>query len=152
MCAIVDSCCLVSLLEQNDADHQEFKPILDWIIRGKGKLVYGGTKYKLELRRLNKLLPLLANFERSRKILHIDDTRVDDAERKIKRTVVDRNFNDQHLVAIVIVSGCKVVCTRDNLAISYLRDTSLLRRFNARRPSIYRSKRNKRLCCDLNVI
>jgi hypothetical protein len=51
MCIIIDTNRFSSIFEEENSDHDEFKPILDWIIFGKGKIVYGGTKYKQELTR-----------------------------------------------------------------------------------------------------
>src|SRR5262249_22623216 len=43
----------------------DFEPVLHWILYGKGKLVYGGTKYQkevfLQLRRYGRLIGELKN-------------------------------------------------------------------------------------------
>jgi hypothetical protein len=57
----------------------------------------------------------------------------------------------EHLVAIVIVSRCCVVCTDDEMAIAYLRNPKVFRRYKVKRPKIYRHKTHVGLCCDANV-
>ena len=48
MCVIVDTNAFAAVFNANANNHDEFAPVLDWIISGKGKLVIGGTKYMSE--------------------------------------------------------------------------------------------------------
>ena len=54
MCVIVDTNCLASVFERKSEKHPQFAPVLEWIIFGKGKLIYGGSKYIGELMYENK--------------------------------------------------------------------------------------------------
>ena len=54
---IVDTNCFANVFSRNATRHNEFEPVLNWILRGKGKLIYGGTKYKTELKKSYKISP-----------------------------------------------------------------------------------------------
>ncbi len=47
MCIIIDANALPSVLKREP----ELCPVFNWINEGKGKIVYGGTKYKEELKK-----------------------------------------------------------------------------------------------------
>ncbi len=51
MCIIIDVNALNEVFNTDSVNHLEFKPVRDWIIEGKGKVLYGGTKYRDELMR-----------------------------------------------------------------------------------------------------
>jgi hypothetical protein len=39
---------------------------------------------------------------------------------KVKKQISKKDFDDEHFVAIVAISGCRVVCTDDERAFPYL--------------------------------
>jgi hypothetical protein len=119
---------------------------------GKGKMIYGGTKYKTELSQVVSVLPLVAELRRAGRVLLVDDARVDETALELKRRFPEPKFNDEHIAAIVIVSRGRVVCTKDKVATAYLKTAGLFRPFGTRRPKIYRSSKNSALCCDMNII
>jgi hypothetical protein len=49
MCIIIDADTLGLVFNPETKEHKKFKPVLEWINNGKGKIVYGGTKYEKEL-------------------------------------------------------------------------------------------------------
>ncbi len=67
MCIIIDTNAFAPVFDRTSQNHAEFKPVLDWIVSGKGKIVYGGTKYKLELGKAYKYLKLFAEFKKINK-------------------------------------------------------------------------------------
>ena len=44
MCIIVDTNCFAPVFDRKSEKHNQFAPVLEWIISGKGKLIYGGSK------------------------------------------------------------------------------------------------------------
>jgi len=49
--------------------HNEFKPVSDWIDKGKGRIVYGGSQYIAELKEMPNYLYLLKEYEKKIKSL-----------------------------------------------------------------------------------
>ena len=152
MCLVIDTCCLTMVFDGNNQLHSGFQSVLRWIT-GKGCMIYGGTKYNEELRRLTKILPLVVELAKQRKAIQIENPSVDAIAAQLKRKYPEDEFNDEHIVALVIASRCRVVCTNDNAAISYLRRPDVFAGSGASRPSIYRGLRvHQRLCCDRNIV
>ncbi len=153
MCLVIDTCCLSRVLNQDNREHHHFVPIFDWLINGDGSLIYGGTKYNAELRRADgRILEVLKNLERRRHMLKLDDSKVDAVALTFKARVTDRRFNDEHLASLVIVSGCRIVCTKDDIAIFHLKRPELFSPYNRKRPKIYSSNANRKLCCGQNIV
>ena len=146
MCLIIDSCCFHCVFDLSSKRHAEFSPVLEWITKGDGKLVYGGQKYKRELRRQPKYLRFLASLRVAGHLVEVDDKEVDRLALTIRKKVLEPDFDDEHLVALVIVSGCRVVCTDDKRADKYLRQKALYPK-QVKRPSIYRYEEHQSLCC-----
>jgi len=146
MCVVIDTCVFHRVFNPEDG---AFSPVAQWL-RGKGKMVIGGSTYEEQLRKMRRYLPLVAELRRSGKVVIIDKDRVDEREREIRAMEPNADFDDPHLIAIVCTSRCKVVCTLDARADRYL----LQARFypNGGKPKIYRQKSHKHLLCDANVV
>jgi predicted nucleic acid-binding protein len=150
MCIIIDTNVFGDVFNKESKSHLEFEPVINWILYGKGKIVYGGAKYKNELRRAKKYLKILVEFEKMNKVVRVDDEKIDDREKEIKKTNRHRDFNDEHIIAIVIVSGCVLVCTKDSSAVPFIKDPSFYPK-SCKKPKIYSGKRNKNLLADCNI-
>lgn len=148
MCIVVDTCALPSVFEARSKDHLHYRPVLSWVVAGRGKVVYGGTKYRRELRRASKYHSLLAELKREGKVVEILDSDVDSHEKLLSRK--EPKFNDAHIAAIVIVSRCKLVCTNDTKAVPYLTMTSLYPR-PVRRPKVYSYSERRTLLVDRHI-
>lgn len=81
MCIVIDTCAFASTFNVNSQDHSEFSPVLKWIAKGKGKIVYGGARYKMELNRTKTYFNFFTTLERSGKVVPVDDTEVDRIEK-----------------------------------------------------------------------
>ena len=112
-------------------------------------MVFGGTKYANELSMMRKYIALIQELTRQRKVVVLDKQRVDDAEHLIKEMEADPDFDDPHLVAIVKISGCKVVCSLDARADRFIQAREF---YGARGPSIYRSRDHGHLLRDCNIV
>lgn len=124
--------------------HKEFKPVYKWILRGKGKMVYGGMTYKNEIAKMVKFRRLILQLENANKVDFVSDNAVDTRERMLKSKLVNKNFNDAHIIAIVIISHCRLVCSVDKKSYVFLKDKSLYPK-GFERPRIYRGKSNANL-------
>jgi predicted nucleic acid-binding protein len=153
MCLVIDICCLGTVFEGRSKHHAKFLPVLNWI-NANGRLIYGGTKYNTELAKAAKFLAYVAELSRKRRTVKMPTDQVDAIAAELKRKVPDPQFNDEHLVALVIASRCRVVCTDDKTAISYLRRVDLFSDYDGvSRPSIFRGHKNhKDLCRDEFIV
>jgi len=153
VCLVIDTCCLVKVFDPKNKEHYNFVPVWEWIHLGRGRMIYGGTKYLTELRQVTRILGLIGELSRKGRVKVLSRSAVDTIAQEIKAQVSHSEFNDEHLVAIVIVSRCHVVCTDDRKAMPYLKRKELYKDHGMKRPKIYqRRKTHERLCCDENVI
>lgn len=150
MCVIIDTCAFRSVFNKDAKHHVKFAPVFDWITNKRGKIVVGGTTYLKEMADCGGL-SVLAEYERMNRLATVSTKQVDDYEKKLKSTLVHRDFDDPHLVALVVVSKCQVVCTEEKRAIPFLTRKDLYPK-KFKRPRIYRSSRNADLCCHENVV
>lgn len=109
MCAIIDA----------NVGHQLFgnKPpeagayFLDWLTRGKGRLVVGGD-LRQELEKSEKFKRLLLELERANKAINIHGREVDEATNALRNQKTCMS-NDQHVLALAKVSGARLLFTND---------------------------------------
>ena len=153
MCLIVDINALHLCFDVDAGEHQSFAPIRNWLFNGSGKFVYGGSKYKSELAK-SGYLRILAELNRSGSTVPIDDLKVDTKQQELEKKYRKKGYDDAHIVSISLVSGCKVICTKDSGLMSFVKEKEI---FSSNRPKIYSGLRNKALisntkywskCCD----
>lgn len=148
MCIIIDTNTLATVFDNTSNNHSEFKPVFDWIYSGNGKVVYGGTKYTDEIKK--KYLSLFVELGRKRKAVYIDNETVDDKENEVSTQLISPDFDDQHLVGLLIVSGTKLICSLDSRAYPFFKHPTFFRPAR-NRPKIYNQLRNKDLLIDRNI-
>jgi hypothetical protein len=152
MCLVIDTNSLATVFNKEAKYHGSFTPVFNWVSKGKGRMIYGGTKYNTELGRTTKYLGIVNELSKQRRTVRLPDAEVDRIATALKEQFPDPEFDDEHLAALVIVSQCCVVCTNDKVAISYLRRTDLFPA-GMRRPKIYSGhKSHKNLCCDQHIV
>lgn len=149
MCIVIDTSSLSCVFDQRNSEHSEFKPVLDWILR-KGKIVYGGTTYERELKTAHSFLKIFSEFKKINKVVVINKSDVDKKEKKIKTLLSHRNFDDPHIVAIIAVSGVRLICTNEKRAIQFLTNKQFYER--GKKPKVYTSKSNSDLLCNANIV
>lgn len=147
MCIVIDANTFSSVFVCTTSDHEEFRPILEWVCKGKGKIVFGGTKYYKELLSAPKYLPIIRILNDARKVVRVDDLSVDNAQKRLEQLTNPNSFNDTHIVAIIIVSGCKLICSKDSSAYKYFKEKSFYPK-KISRPKIYSGISNKDLLDD----
>jgi len=149
MCLVIDICTLAPVFEKSCAKHSEFKPVLDWILYGNGKIIYGGEKYKNEIPQ--KYLRLINELTKASKAIELIEQKVNEKTKEIKKKYRHRDFDDPHIVAIIIVSGYRVICSDDDRAYPFFKMKMLYpNRFT--RPKIYSGASNKNLLNDNNIV
>lgn len=146
MCIIIDTNVLSNVLDKKNQFHNDFNEVYDWIFNGKGKIIYGGTKY---LKEISKYSILFGELKKIGKAISIPNNLVDNEEVAISLLVIHPDFDDQHLVALLRISKCKVICSLDSRAYPYFRHNIF---FNpaSNKPKIFSGNRNKSLLCDRN--
>lgn len=152
MCIIIDTCVIHCVFGEKSKNHANFEAVLTWLRDRDGKMIYGGNKYKKELKSsIGKYRKLFSQLLKSGKIIQLNDANVDSIQKDIENLETNKDFDDPHLIAIIIESGCKILCTNDKRAIKFLKKPHLYPR-PGMRPSIYTSKRNKSLVTDTRNI
>lgn len=144
MCAVIDPPLFIPIVNSNDQRHADFGILKDWLTTGIGKAVMGGAQYRQELSRVSSVLPFIGELERRGKVVKVDAKKVDEAADFATATAKSADFDDAHLVALVAVSGCRVVCLNDPRAHQFLKDPAL---YNPRRnlPKLFTGARNQAL-------
>lgn len=150
MCIVADPPTLIPIFKETDPEHRDFAPVKDWVLFGPGKLVLGGTKYKEELSRMPSVLAFIRELEKVGKIVRKLDEEVDKDQEAVKVLEPAADFDDPHLVALVRLSGCRVICIRDPRSHRFLRKIALYRS-SKDRPKLYTRPKNDGLLCRDNI-
>lgn len=150
MCIVVDPPTLIPMFKADDPEHLNFAPVKEWIDTGPGKFVIGGKKFRAELMAVGTMIKLLTEFEKRGKVLRQNDADVDQHELTVRDIEPAKDFDDPHLVALVRVSGARLVCTRDQRSHKYLKESRFYEQ-TCGRPKIYTKAKNSSLLCVMNI-
>lgn len=153
MCVVIDMNIIPVIFNPQSEHHDKYKPVLDWLIHGKGKMVCGGTKYWDEFKNIGKYIRFFNQLNKAGKVVKVDDGDVDIKMNELKGLCNDADFDDPHIAALLIVSGCKIICTEDERSYPYIRNKSWYPKGRCI-PKIYKRtslKRASRLLCDSNI-
>lgn len=145
---IIDANCIVNVFDKHSSKHEEFKPVLEWIISGKGKMVYGGTKYHEELKSLSRYIRLIRRLKESNKAVEGDRTQIDEYQKIVESRNNDKDFDDPHLIAISVITKCLLICSEDKRSIKHIKDKKYYPDSFKNTHSYYTSSRNKNLLRD----
>lgn len=113
-------------------------------------MIYGGSKYNQELKG-GKFNSVLAELGRKGKLVKLPGSKVDKYASDLELRVPEAAFDDAHIVALVAISKCRVVCTRDKAALPYLKRRDLYPK-GVKPPKIYQQSGNIKLCCEKHVV
>jgi predicted nucleic acid-binding protein len=150
MCLVIDTNVFGSVFNEAAKEHKRFAPVINWLTNGKGRLIYGGDKYNSELKG-SSYTRIFAELSRGGKLIRMPTGQVNTYAAQLKVMVRDRDFDDEHIVALVAISRCCVVCTDDKRSFSYLKRRDLYPA-GMKPPKIYGSARNADLCCDKHIV
>lgn len=143
MCVVVDANVIPLVFNDQVAGHESFEPVKRWIYQGHAKLVWGGKSYLKELGRMVKYLRLFNELRKGGKVDRLDDEEVDAVETKLIERLSVAGFNDHHMIAIVNVSGCRLICSNNARHFDVLTDASCYAK--GKKPKVYCEKTNPRL-------
>jgi hypothetical protein len=150
MCIVIDINAISNVFNSRDERHSEFIPVLNWILYGRGKIVFGGETYRQELKNSKSYLPLIVELGRARKTVPVSEDQVNDYESRTIELVKDKNCDDAHLIAIIAVSGCRLICSNDCASHKYVKNKKLYPK-RCRVPSFYTNTSNSDLLTDNNI-
>lgn len=126
MCIVIDSCVLPKVFKKADQQHNNYRAVCEWIVNGEGKIVYGGSKFEKEIFDHHKwFLKALGLLQSHGKAIRADKSKVDRRQAIVEKLVKDRDFDDPHLLALLGVTGCQLICTGDTRAEKYILDKAL---------------------------
>jgi hypothetical protein len=83
------------------------------------------------------------------KVSEISGDLIDAYEKKLESMNSDAAFNDKHLVSIIEVSAGKLLCSKDEEAMSYIKNKDFYE--TASPPKIYTGSRNRDLLNHTNM-
>jgi hypothetical protein len=146
MCIIIDTNVLGPVFDPTNIRHKTFKPVYDWVCTGQGKIVYGGTKYLEEIGKFRKIFKILSDAKRA---ISIDNVIVDASTLIAKNTITHNDFDDQHLVGLLLASKCKLICSDDKRAYQFFRHSLFFSKRN--RPKIYHTLKGAKLLDPKNI-
>lgn len=144
MCIVVDTNAFSPVFNEACARHSQFVHVKNWIDRGRGFLVFGGTTFKKELERTYHYLRLVRQMKDSGRAVAIRDESVDAEEERVRALTQGTDCNDQHIIGLLSASRCPLVCSEDVRAFRYFKDRTLYPD-DMDRVRIYRSSRNRAL-------
>src|SRR6266851_6753084 len=97
MCLVIDTNCLAMVFGEKAKHHYRFRPIFEWVSNGKGRMIYGGTKYNTELGKTRKFLGIVGELSKQRRTIQLPDVTVDTIAAALKQQFPDPLFDDEHL-------------------------------------------------------
>ena len=137
MCLILDANRFADILAA--PPDSRYVAMLKWVLHGNGRVVFGGTKYGLELERCCRAKRLFAEWYKAGRARRIANEPVDREAVSIQPMVAS---NDGHIIALARVSGARILCTEDKVLMYDFKKAGLIARPKGR---IYRNEKHERL-------
>lgn len=148
MCIVIDANIVPVVFSRNNSRHEDYKSVLLWFIKGRAKLVLGGYFWRKEIgTSLRSYLPLMQELSRLNKTHMISDTEVDVLSTSLKAIEPDEDFDDPHIVALLSISGARILCSEDARSFRFVKDRRFYR--NGRIPPKILDLSKHESCLDL---
>jgi predicted nucleic acid-binding protein len=151
MCLVIDANVFSSVFNGLSSDHAEYEPVLAWITQGRGFIVYSGSKYKKELAQAHRYLQLFIELRKQGKVVEVNAVLVDQHEVVVNQLAGTKKCNDAHIIAIFRVSGCRLLCSNDQLSDKYIKNPALYLK-RQKPPLIYRSVQHVHLLRNEHIV
>ncbi|MBL7728282.1 MAG: hypothetical protein JNM68_11370 [Dinghuibacter sp.] len=145
---LIDSNAYHKIFDPIHKQYGNFQRLRECLFFRKGVLVYGGTTFLKELEKLNKFLGISAELKKQGKLKLLSKELVDAEEKRIKKLIKDKDFDDPHLVACCILGVVEIVVTEEHRAVKYIKDkVEGVKIYPAHipPPKIFKSSRNNNL-------
>ncbi|WP_338375018.1 hypothetical protein [uncultured Flavobacterium sp.] len=150
MAIIIDANCVANVFSKSSAKHLDFKPVLEWILLGKGIMIFGGSQYRKEMAKTSKYLPIIRLLKDVGKAVEGCQNDIDEYQKKVENLRDNEDFDDPHLPAIVVITKCRLICSEDTRSIPFVTDRKYYPN-NFTIPAYYTSAKNKNLLTDKYV-
>ena len=144
MCIVIDINTLAPVFNEQCATHNEFHSVKDWILAGRGFLVFDGTHYKEELKKTSRYLELIKQMKIAGQAVAICDELVNAEETRVIASTQGTDCDDQHIIALLGTARCPFCCSNDSRSYKHITNRSLYPKGMAK-ARIYSSKRNSKL-------
>lgn len=151
MCIVVDANTWGYVFQENNKKHSDYLPVFRWITKGPGFVVYGGSKYREELKNASKYYGIFLELKKKGRAKEVNPNLVDKHEADVRRAAGTPKCHDAHLIAIFRVSGCRLLCSDDRRSDTYIKNRKYYLA-GQRPPSIYRSNVHQHLLNDRNIV
>ena len=116
MCAILDTNCIGKFIKGIDED---IKPVRHWVYNRNGKIVYANTeKFRTEWSG-GKARELMRELQRRSKLIEVPVQDVAKKENELKEVI---KSDDEHIIALALIAGVKVLVSDDNKLIQDFKD------------------------------
>ncbi len=138
MCLLVDANLAAAVFAR--PPHADFSPVLGWLEKGDGCVVYGG-RLATELDRVGEGRRFLRSLLQAGRARLLPERDIDAEETVVAGTDLCRS-DDPHILALARVSGARTLCTHDR---NLQRDFRNSRLISAPRGSIYQRPEHSRL-------
>ena len=122
---IIDTNVFHKTLTSSQLGPSQFIKVHEWLKSPKARIAYGGSKYQTELWNVRKYLDFFVEMEKSRKLIKLDPEKVDTLASELLRVVNDNDFDDEHILAISILSQAYAICTKDDRFVKHLKKKPL---------------------------
>jgi hypothetical protein len=121
---LIDANLITVIFNKNNERHTIYKPVLEWFVMGRAKIIIGGGRYyRTEIKnRLKSYMPILTELSRLNKTHWFPDKTVDELTIRIENMESNSDFDDPHIVALLCVSKAKIFCSEDERAFQFIKD------------------------------
>lgn len=141
---VIDSNTFAMVFDPNNALHSEFVAVKDWITRGDGFLLFGGTKFMKEMGQSPSRLRVIRRLKERGEAIEIETAIVDKLEEIIIKKTRQTKCNDQHIIALLAAARCHLLCSLDTESFPFIKEKTLYPR-GMNQVRIYSSSKNKKL-------
>lgn len=122
MCMIVDANVIPCVFSSKNSKHDDFRPVLKWLLYSRAKIILGGKLYTKEIVEKQKsYVPLMLELRKFNKIHFIDNDLVNTKEEEINDKESDPDFDDPHIIALSILSRAKIICSDDSRSFKFIK-------------------------------
>lgn len=154
MCMVIDANTIPCVFSKDNQTHSDFQPLLRWLLYGKAKMSLGGKLFTKEImEKQSSYVPFLMELKKVNKIHFINNEQIVAKEDEIKKIETSSDFDDSHIIALLIISRAKILCSNDARLFKFVKK---IRKYDssAEAPRIYttiKHEPHKELLCDDNI-
>ena len=154
MCVVIDANTLSCVFKSSNVCHENFIPVLEWIICGRAKLSLGGKLLVKEIAEKQcSFMKFIQELKKIKKVHTFDDSQIDNLTSEIEKQIKDPDFDDPHIIALLIISKATILCSNDQRLFRFVPLVKKMTK-GASDPKIYTSISHKpqiSLLCEENI-